>query len=64
MSSEAKVPKPLLNAAKCDKTQLGCGDSTCLPNEYFCDGSVDWYLKKNYIIFSIINFAICNVNYL
>ena len=39
---EPKIPKPLLNAAKCDKTQLGCGDATCLPNEYFCDGSIDW----------------------
>lgn len=20
---------------------MGCGDGTCLPNEYFCDGSID-----------------------
>lgn len=39
---EAKVPKPLLENANCgESNQLGCGDGTCLPNEYFCDGSVD-----------------------
>lgn len=40
--SEWKAPKPLLEAANCDNIdELGCGDGTCLPSEYFCDGSVD-----------------------
>lgn len=40
--AEAKVPKPLLEEANCrESNQLGCADGTCLPNEYFCDGSVD-----------------------
>lgn len=40
--SEARVPRPLLEAAQCKEIgHLGCGDGTCLPNEYFCDGSVD-----------------------
>lgn len=39
---EKQIPKPLLEKGGCkDKTHLGCGDGTCLPNEYFCDGSVD-----------------------
>lgn len=42
VTAEAKVPKPLLGEARCkDASHLGCGDGTCLPNEYFCDGSVD-----------------------
>lgn len=32
----------MLESAQCvESSQLGCGDGTCLPNEYFCDGSVD-----------------------
>ncbi|XP_055638342.1 chitin deacetylase 1 [Toxorhynchites rutilus septentrionalis] len=42
VTAEARVPKPLLDDAQCEeRSQLGCGDGTCLPNEYFCDGSVD-----------------------
>lgn len=42
MIPEERVPKPLLESAQCaESSQLGCGDGTCLPNEYFCDGSVD-----------------------
>lgn len=40
--AEARIPKPLLEEAQCTELgHLGCGDGTCLPNEYFCDGSVD-----------------------
>lgn len=40
--AEAKIPKPLLEAGDCpESNQLACADGTCLPNEYFCDGSVD-----------------------
>lgn len=39
--AEAVVPRPLLEAAGCGQGQLGCADRTCLPGEYFCDGSVD-----------------------
>jgi hypothetical protein len=36
------VPQPLLEAAECENPDhLGCGDGSCLPNEFFCDGSVD-----------------------
>ncbi|CAD6999373.1 unnamed protein product [Ceratitis capitata] len=42
ITAETQSPKPLLEKADCeDKAHLGCGDGTCLPNEYFCDGSVD-----------------------
>ncbi|XP_017461566.1 PREDICTED: uncharacterized protein LOC108354898 [Rhagoletis zephyria] len=42
ITAETQIPKPLLEKAECkDKTHLGCGDGTCLPNDYFCDGSVD-----------------------
>uniref|UniRef100_A0A1B0CRU7 Chitin-binding type-2 domain-containing protein n=1 Tax=Lutzomyia longipalpis TaxID=7200 RepID=A0A1B0CRU7_LUTLO len=42
ITAEPLVPKPLLADANCtDWNHLGCGDGTCLPNEYFCDGSVD-----------------------
>ncbi|CAO1384653.1 unnamed protein product [Diamesa hyperborea] len=40
-TAEEKVPKPLLEKAQCPDDNLGCADGTCLPNEYFCDGSVD-----------------------
>lgn len=39
--SEARIPKPLLEEGNCESNQLACADATCLPNEYFCDGSVD-----------------------
>lgn len=40
--TEAVIPKPLLYDADCpDKDHLGCADGTCLPEDYFCDGSVD-----------------------
>lgn len=32
---------PLLHRAHCPSGQLGCADSTCLPEDYFCDGSID-----------------------
>jgi hypothetical protein len=36
------VPRPLLEAAECENPDhLGCGDGSCLPSEFFCDGSVD-----------------------
>lgn len=38
---EPIIPKPLLEEANCPEDQLGCADSTCLPQEYFCDGSID-----------------------
>lgn len=39
---ETDVPRPLLDEAGCpDGKQLGCADGTCLPDDYFCDGSVD-----------------------
>lgn len=42
LTAETKVPKPLLHDAACaTAAQLGCGDGVCLPNEYFCDGSID-----------------------
>ncbi|EDW28741.1 GL18781 [Drosophila persimilis] len=42
VSAETPAPKPLLEMADCaDEYQLGCADGTCLPQEYFCDGSVD-----------------------
>uniref|UniRef100_A0A6P7H284 Uncharacterized protein LOC114345178 isoform X1 n=2 Tax=Diabrotica virgifera virgifera TaxID=50390 RepID=A0A6P7H284_DIAVI len=41
-TTEAVIPKPLLKTANCkERNYLGCADSTCLPQEYFCDGSVD-----------------------
>lgn len=35
------MPRPLLEEANCEKNHLGCADGKCLPDEYFCDGSVD-----------------------
>ncbi|XP_066601729.1 chitin deacetylase 1 [Prorops nasuta] len=34
-------PKPLLDHGECEEKSLACGDGTCLPRHYFCDGSVD-----------------------
>ncbi|PNF25120.1 hypothetical protein B7P43_G01988 [Cryptotermes secundus] len=40
--TEAKVPRPLLEAAECENPDhLGCGDGSCFPSQFFCDGSVD-----------------------
>lgn len=39
--AEERAPKPLLTAAECPDGELGCADGSCLPQEYFCDGSVD-----------------------
>ncbi|KAH8263249.1 hypothetical protein KR044_006466, partial [Drosophila immigrans] len=42
ITAETPAPKPLLEMADCaDQTHLGCADGTCLPQDYFCDGSVD-----------------------
>lgn len=75
---EVRLPKPLLYDAGCSEpTELGCADGTCLPNEYFCDGSVDcpdgsdegWYVnmyKYVWNIYSLIwNFCVhrCDVNH-
>lgn len=39
--SEITIPQPLLDEANCTVGQLGCADGTCLPQDYFCDGSQD-----------------------
>ncbi|XP_061386614.1 chitin deacetylase 1 [Musca vetustissima] len=41
ITAETPVPKPLLDEADCPENEWACGDGTCLPSEYFCDGSVD-----------------------
>lgn len=42
MFLDAAIPKPLLERAICEeKNHLGCADGTCLPDTYFCDGSID-----------------------
>ncbi|KAJ8981896.1 hypothetical protein NQ317_007288, partial [Molorchus minor] len=42
ITAELAIPKPLLNEANCsEKNHLGCADGTCLPQDYFCDGSQD-----------------------
>ncbi|XP_034947909.1 uncharacterized protein ChLD3 [Chelonus insularis] len=42
VTSEQPTPKPLLENGDCqDDNTLACGDGTCLPNAYFCDGSID-----------------------
>lgn len=41
LAAEWRAPKPLLEEADCEPNHLGCADRTCLPGEYFCDGSVD-----------------------
>ncbi|RLU17137.1 hypothetical protein DMN91_011206 [Ooceraea biroi] len=41
VTSDAQPAKPLLGNGECDKEKLACGDGTCLPATYFCDGSVD-----------------------
>ncbi|KAL3272983.1 hypothetical protein HHI36_014440 [Cryptolaemus montrouzieri] len=42
VTREINIPKPLLEHANChEKGHSGCADGTCLPYEYFCDGSID-----------------------
>ncbi|XP_071571775.1 chitin deacetylase 1 isoform X2 [Temnothorax nylanderi] len=41
VTSDAQPAKPLLKDGECDEDNLACGDGTCLPALYFCDGSVD-----------------------
>ncbi|XP_044739883.1 chitin deacetylase 1 [Chrysoperla carnea] len=41
ITAEAVIPKPILEAEHCHEEELACADGTCLPSEYFCDGSVD-----------------------
>ncbi|CAB3253442.1 unnamed protein product [Arctia plantaginis] len=42
LTTETRIPKPLLDAADCaNDTHIGCSDGTCVPSEYFCDGSID-----------------------
>nr|CAI5869537.1 unnamed protein product [Callosobruchus analis] len=42
ITTEVVIPKPLLDQVECsEKNHLGCADGTCLPQEYFCDGSMD-----------------------
>jgi len=38
---DAQPAKPLLKNGECDEGSLACGDGTCLPALYFCDGSID-----------------------
>ncbi|XP_012282378.1 uncharacterized protein LOC105700791 [Orussus abietinus] len=39
--SEKQPSKPLLESEDCEDGELACGDATCLPGHYFCDGSPD-----------------------
>ncbi|XP_043270811.1 chitin deacetylase 1 isoform X2 [Venturia canescens] len=41
VTTEEKSPEPLLEKGECKEHSLACGDGTCLPKNYFCDGSVD-----------------------
>ncbi|XP_026462425.1 uncharacterized protein LOC113364159 [Ctenocephalides felis] len=42
ITAEEKIPKPLLEEAGCDiPGETGCGDGTCIPEQYFCDGALD-----------------------
>ncbi|KAL6264333.1 hypothetical protein P5V15_004440 [Pogonomyrmex californicus] len=41
VTSDTQPAKPLLKNGECDEESLACGDGTCLPTLYFCDGSVD-----------------------
>ncbi|XP_076167939.1 chitin and LDLR binding deacetylase 3 isoform X1 [Ptiloglossa arizonensis] len=41
VTSETQPPRPLLENGDCDEKHLACGDGTCFPAAYFCDGSVD-----------------------
>lgn len=39
--TESQPPRPLLEDGECSEKHLACGDGTCFPATYFCDGSVD-----------------------
>lgn len=39
--TESQPPRPLLEDGDCGEKHLACGDGTCFPATYFCDGSVD-----------------------
>lgn len=40
--TETIIPRPLLDMADCaNDTHIGCSDGSCIPAEYFCDGSID-----------------------
>ncbi|XP_011151123.1 uncharacterized protein LOC105190208 [Harpegnathos saltator] len=41
VTSDVQPAKPLLENGQCEEKNLACGDGTCLPTLYFCDGSVD-----------------------
>ncbi|XP_015108931.1 uncharacterized protein LOC107035846 [Diachasma alloeum] len=41
VTADVQPPRPLLENGDCDGGSLACGDGTCLPNIYFCDGTVD-----------------------
>ncbi|KAJ0174591.1 hypothetical protein K1T71_009699 [Dendrolimus kikuchii] len=42
ITTETHIPQPLLEMADCaNETHIGCSNGTCIPAEYFCDGSID-----------------------
>ncbi|XP_015437349.1 PREDICTED: uncharacterized protein LOC107192572 [Dufourea novaeangliae] len=41
VTSETRPPRPLLGNGNCEDKHFACGDGTCFPAAYFCDGSVD-----------------------
>ncbi|XP_078047142.1 chitin and LDLR binding deacetylase 3 [Augochlora pura] len=41
VTSETQPPRPLLQNGDCEDKHYACGDGTCFPATYFCDGSVD-----------------------
>ncbi|XP_014480783.1 PREDICTED: uncharacterized protein LOC106747613 isoform X2 [Dinoponera quadriceps] len=41
VTSDVQPARPLLENGQCEEKSLACGDGTCLPALYFCDGSVD-----------------------
>lgn len=65
---EAKIPKPLLEEGNCESNQLACADATCLPNEYFCDGSVSFFSSlhhlsnNNPVVFKLLRFCTRSYN--
>lgn len=64
--TETRPPRPLLEHGDCEERHLACGDGTCFPAAYFCDGSVDcpdgsdeggWCSKKKRILCYSFTFA-------